>query len=1156
MISRPQPPQDERDAARVLDQVLARRPAFTPEWLAEEKSAGRALAAIFSRYLEAVIKRRNQAPAKNKLAFLDLAGLGLTPAQAARAPLVFQLSEKAAAGGTAPAGTAVAAPPPPGGTQQISFETERAAGITSGKIRQVVSLWPGRDEYIDHSAAFLAGEPVLPFARTLRQPTPHQLYLRHATLLALAGNVRLDVEFELSHPAAAPLDLIWQYWDGKVWRGFLTGEETVGNEDQENTNGLTRSGSYQLKADCAQAVKVAVNGIEGFWLRGQLTQPLPADPEKALPEVERVRISSTVDRALTGTLRPSEPYAPQAVVALLVSDFSFIPAPVAVPVPFAAMASTGFSISGRVLNEASQPIEGATVLLSGAFGEIESGATQGDGAYTFANVPFSASYQYRVRLAGLEFGGPQGVGVSPKEPPSPFKPIVDLTVVVDGLRVEKAFADGTALDVSKPFYPLGQQTQPGSTFYFKNDEVFDKPNATVRVYMARTKSPQDEAADQGTSVDHVVAWEYWNGRTWAPIAISSKMVSPRFDLNVTEVVDFKVPIDIQPLKVNDEDGRWLRVRLQSGAYGKRRTVSFQTGTGAGAATNSFTYVTPAPPVLADLRIGYTWQYGPFAPEQVLTYNDFQYEDHTYEATWPGASFRPFQRVADVTPALYLGFDKKPPENQIGIYFNVVEQPGEPNGPALQWEYWDGAQWRETASEDETGNLRRPGIVAVLTQENDHALARFGTALHWIRGRLKEDGPPGEPEIKGIFPNAVWASERRTVRDVPVGTSNGTPNQTFPLTQTPINAGERIEVREFSGARAAVEWRIVALELFAGDQGILKDLEQALGREGSEPDVVRDPLRLRRNRQKQVSEVWVRWDSRDQLFFSGPQDRVYSVDRAQGRLYFGDGLNGRIPPAGGAIVARELSSGGGSFGNVAANSIKQLLGVVPGIEAVFNPVAAEGGADGEMPEALLERGPHTVRHRGRAIAGEDYETLAYQASPALAIARALPNRNASGRKLPGWISVLIVPHSKDPRPFPSFGLREHVRKYLERYAPAEVGAYGRLLVIGPQYMPVDVSATIAPKLASEAGNVDQRAREALETFLHPLFGGPRGEGWDLGRDVFLSDVAAALHRVEGLDYAEDLALLRDGVPAGESIEVPDDRIVAAGTITLTLKGGEK
>src|SRR6185369_13297714 len=52
--------------------------------------------------------------------------------------------------------------PDPGGSEQIMFETERAVGVTAGKIAQVWSLWPGRDEYIDHTAALLKGEPVRP----------------------------------------------------------------------------------------------------------------------------------------------------------------------------------------------------------------------------------------------------------------------------------------------------------------------------------------------------------------------------------------------------------------------------------------------------------------------------------------------------------------------------------------------------------------------------------------------------------------------------------------------------------------------------------------------------------------------------------------------------------------------------------------------------------------------------------------------------------------------------------------------------------------------------------------------------------------------------------------------------------------------------------
>ena len=455
----------------------------------------------------------------------------------------------------------------------------------------------------------------------------------------------------------------------------------------------------------------------------------------------------------------------------------------------------------------------------------------------------------------------------------------------------------------------------------------------------------------------------------------------------------------------------------------------------------------------------------------------------------------------------------------------------------------------------TGYLRRRGIVSVLSQQDSAELARFGRPLHWFRARLKEDGPPGEPTIAAVHVNAVWASERHTLRDLPVGTSNGTPNQMFPLTQTPILPAEQIEVRELTGARANVEWRILAMELSGGDAGVLAELEDLLSREGAATDVSQGALRLRRNRQKQVTEAWVRWESRDQLFFSAAGDRHYALDRALGRLYFGDGVTGRVPSSGSAILIREMSVGGGSRGNVGARTVSQLLGVVPGIQAVFNPVSAEGGADGEPAPAVLDRGPRTIRHRGRAMGAADYETLASQAAPAVRIVRAIPERTPSGQRLPGWITVLILPDSEDPRPYPSFGLREHVRRYIEDRAPVDIAALHRIHVTGPTYLAIGVSASIAPIDRSQAGVVEARVRQRLERFLHPLGGGPGGTGWDLGRDVYMSDVAAELERTPGVDYIKDLALVLDGVPQGESVRIGDDEIVAAGVIALKLDEAE-
>lgn len=255
MIFRPGILLDDRDAAQILKALLARRLGYVPEW--EPQGPGLALAEVFARYLQTIIQRLNQAPDKNKLAFLDLLGLQLIPARAARTPIVFRLAENAP-DGRLPAGTRVAAPPPPEQTDQIIFETERSIGLMTARLKEVVSLWPGRDQYIDHSAAFIAGRPLQPFKKRQLENTPHILYLAHDTLLALAGKSLLNVTFELTNTSSERLDIVWEYWDGEVWREFLAMRPACDEEEAhklDSTDGLQYSGRFRLQADCAETKK-------------------------------------------------------------------------------------------------------------------------------------------------------------------------------------------------------------------------------------------------------------------------------------------------------------------------------------------------------------------------------------------------------------------------------------------------------------------------------------------------------------------------------------------------------------------------------------------------------------------------------------------------------------------------------------------------------------------------------------------------------------------------------------------------------------------------------------------------------------------------------------------------------------------------------------
>jgi len=1129
----PQAPMDQRDYLQIFEALRARTPGYARELVLTHGTVGAALGSIFARYAQVVLQRLNQAPDKNKLAFLDLLALQLTPAQSARAALVFQLNEKASSG-IAPAGTAVASPPPLGSNAQIVFETEQALSVMGGKLAEVFSLWPGRDSYIDHSATYTTGKPIHLFAAAQLDTIPHHLYLAHEKLFALSGRVKLNLEFQFLPPGREPLDIQWEYWDGKVWRNFFDISPACRPNDPtlpDGTAGMRANGRIELTSDGATADKVAVNGVTNYWVRGRLTKALPAANTAELPLIDAIRLSSTVE----------QPY--RMVLKLDGPDISKVR-------------------TVRVRNSAGQPLRDASVIIPDPSDPINRTLT-----LNLLTNPDEALFQvpHDVQpksFTVLFFGVQQTITIDDGHFFHGDNVQLNVDVNLIGIAPDTALADSTKLDTTKPFFPFGQQPQPGSTFYFSNQEAFTKPGAKLRLYLPLTSSPLgsvdgDNSANGRTPLVPQLEWEYWNGRSWATLIPAPSNQGLR-NFSKSEIIDFTIPVDMEPTPVAENQGLWMRARLVSGGFGYQQEVKWQAGTAGNAPpVNTITYIVNQPPVLVDIQLSYTWQYGPFHPDHVIAYNDFHYNNYTEQALWPGRTFAPYARTADVTPALYLGFDKPPPAGQIGVLLNVNEQRGDVNGPALTWEYWNDSAWKTLSARDETRNLRLPGIVSLITEEDSALLKRFNTeALHWVRGRLKDDSPPGEPTVNGIFPNAVWASQRTTLRDLPIGQSSGAIDQVYTVPQTPILKDERIEVREIFGPRANVEWRVLAMELFQGDATVIAKLEKQLAQEGGAPDVTEGDLRLRRDRLKKVSEVWVRWLPRLTLADCKPSDRCYTIDRARGFIVFGNGKTGRVPVKGALILGRFVQTGGGQAGNVSAKTIKELRGVVPGIEAVFNPLPAEGGSDGEPLSDFVRRGPQSVRNRGRAVGSTDYATLAREASSAVGYARALPTHDPAGHVLPGWVTVLIIPHSSDPRPQPSFGLRQQVQQFIAQHAPAELADNQRVFVIGPEYLEIDITAVIVPANASEAGTVEQAALDALRAFLHPLTGGPAGEGWDLGRSVFLSDVVAALGKVSGIDHIENLTLLLNGQPQGTSVTIRRDRIAVAGTMHIQLAAPQR
>lgn len=266
------------------------------------------------------------------------------------------------------------------------------------------------------------------------------------------------------------------------------------------------------------------------------------------------------------------------------------------------------------------------------------------------------------------------------------------------------------------------------------------------------------------------------------------------------------------------------------------------------------------------------------------------------------------------------------------------------------------------------------------------LARFAWPRTWLRARLQSDGEPASITLNGLFLNAVWAAQVRTFENEPLGRAMAGPIRSFSCRQTPVLKGEIIEVRELSGPRAAVELPMLQEELLA---------------QGLTSTDIRTVTDRRTGRLPRCGCAGC------------PVPTCFSLARITGITWWSAvaAASSLAITSTDAFLLPETTTSAPGNTAPAARSIRQCAcrshqpapdGVVA--EGVSNPRPAEGGADGEPVALAHTRGPQVVRHRQQAISLSDYEALAREASPAVAVARALPITHASGRTEPGWVKV--------------------------------------------------------------------------------------------------------------------------------------------------------
>jgi hypothetical protein len=322
--------------------------------------------------------------------------------------------------------------------------------------------------------------------------------------------------------------------------------------------------------------------------------------------------------------------------------------------------------------------------------------------------------------------------------------------------------------------------------------------------------------------------------------------------------------------------------------------------------------------------------------------------------------------------------------------------------------------------------------------------------------------------------------------------------------------------------------------------------------------------------------WQRW-----LLDSGPADTVFTLtperyaaagsggptpwfdyDGEGTTIRFGDGTFG-LTPAPGTIFTATYLAGGGSAGNVPADTIVQIDPAQPQatlILAVTNPFSATGGADQETAQQIRDRAPQAFQAKPlRAVRAGDYVTAA----------KSLPwvmQAGTSFRWTGSWLTVLTT---ADPveREDLTLAELEQLSDLLDRRRLAGYESY----VLAPSYASLDLRITVCAVPTMFAADVEAAVLRRLRPGV--LVDGTRGffdhERWSFGQPLESSALLAAIQRADGVLGVSGVCYRQRGITPDWSslpatVTIPADRILRVdddpsrpedGSLRVIVEGGK-
>ena len=611
------------------------------------------------------------------------------------------------------------------------------------------------------------------------------------------------------------------------------------------------------------------------------------------------------------------------------------------------------------------------------------------------------------------------------------------------------------LDLAEGGYCFGRRPAAYSLCYLRSDQVFCKRGARVHLRLdvvpvisgVDREEPQyqftQRIIDKRDAVAVVpddvyvaqVAWEYFNGLGWRPLAVSGSRNPFSCKQEGPLELTFDVPADFARAEVN----------AQMGCYIRARVVHVE---------NQFS-ITPRwlVPFLKGAEC--TWSYDRGLPVQRL-----EAENSGCRVVMEDAedvrhlAFPALEELADHPRAMYFCFDRSPHAMPLSLFFDMAGRVKLDD--KVRFEAWTGSRFEPVRTVDLTRNLLHSGTMLLYLPKPLPARTMFGREGYWLRLSRSTylDNSGGWPRVNAIYLNVMEAVQRERAEEERFSVSAYEADKTLQLLHSPV-LDAQVWVDEIGG-------------LAVSDA---EALAQAM------------PQRVELEREdRELTHCWVLWERRDQLALAGPEERCYSLDPYEGKLVFGDGIRGRVPPQGEENLQVRYCYGGGSRGNRPAGTVTQSVSALPRISQIKNITPMSGGTDRLSPEKVDAIGSKALRHRERAAGAGDFEEIVLKDFPQARHVKCFSGRDSRGAYAPGHVSVVVEGCNPDDQRVTD-DLCQRIYEALSRQCDCVMAAEGRLHVVGSTVITVSSTVTVEMVDPDQGAATQQAIARRLDELIN-------------------------------------------------------------------------